>query len=161
MHGSKGAAVAEMHVLAVGRGTWKDVEFKEYNFNALGLPTNGGHLHPLLKVRNIPLSCSYSQSSTISTSCCCLRLRPASRGSMLSHGRCTVQVRAQIRKAFTSMGFQEMPTNNYVESRSGPCALLLTPMQCRHMPPFSANQLTSCALSPDPACFWRPQLLEL
>jgi O-phosphoseryl-tRNA(Cys) synthetase len=26
-------------------------------------------------------------------------------------------VRAQIRKAFTSMGFEEMPTNNYVESR--------------------------------------------
>lgn len=28
-----------------------------------------------------------------------------------------MQVRTQIRKAFTSMGFEEMPTNNYVESR--------------------------------------------
>lgn len=36
--------------LFVTRGTWKDAEFKAYNFNALGLPTNGGHLHPLLKV---------------------------------------------------------------------------------------------------------------
>ena len=28
-----------------------------------------------------------------------------------------VQVRAQMRKIFTNMGFEEMPTNNYVESR--------------------------------------------
>lgn len=33
------------------RGTWRTQEFKEYNFNALGQPTTGGHLHPLLKVR--------------------------------------------------------------------------------------------------------------
>ncbi len=32
------------------RGSWKDADFKPYNFNALGQPTNGGHLHPLLKV---------------------------------------------------------------------------------------------------------------
>ena len=32
------------------RGTWKDEKFKAYNFNALGQPTAGGHLHPLLKV---------------------------------------------------------------------------------------------------------------
>ena len=31
--------------------------------------------------------------------------------------RMSLQVRAQIRKTFTSMGFEEMPTNNYVESR--------------------------------------------
>eukprot|EP00878_Enallax_costatus_P033802 GHUV01037367.1.p1 GENE.GHUV01037367.1~~GHUV01037367.1.p1 ORF type:complete len:388 (+),score=127.44 GHUV01037367.1:149-1312(+) len=55
-------------------GAWRAEEFKEYNFNALGLPTVGGHLHPLMKVRS------------------------------------------QYRKIFTSMGFQEMPTNNYVES---------------------------------------------
>ena len=36
--------------LLVCRGTWRDAEFKAYNFNALGQPTNGGHLHPLLKV---------------------------------------------------------------------------------------------------------------
>ena len=29
----------------------------------------------------------------------------------------TVQVRAQFRKIFTQMGFEEMPTNSFVESR--------------------------------------------
>ncbi|KAJ8428187.1 hypothetical protein Cgig2_033125 [Carnegiea gigantea] len=33
------------------RGDWKDLELKEYNFNAKGLPPEGGHLHPLLKVK--------------------------------------------------------------------------------------------------------------
>lgn len=33
------------------RGTWKGKELKEYNFNALGVPPDRGHLHPLLKVR--------------------------------------------------------------------------------------------------------------
>lgn len=31
------------------RGDWKELEFKEYNFNAKGLPAESGHLHPLLK----------------------------------------------------------------------------------------------------------------
>eukprot|EP00889_Picochlorum_renovo_P006848 jgi/Picre1/33878/NNA_001357.t1 len=35
----------------VQKGTWKDEEFKEYNFDALGLLPEGGYLHPLLKVR--------------------------------------------------------------------------------------------------------------
>jgi len=30
---------------------WKAAKFKKYNFEADGLPTNGGALHPLLKVR--------------------------------------------------------------------------------------------------------------
>ncbi|GBG76970.1 hypothetical protein CBR_g23301 [Chara braunii] len=55
-------------------GAWKTQEFKMYNFNALGIPTAGGHLHPLLKVR------------------------------------------AQFQKIFLEMGFEEMPTNNFVES---------------------------------------------
>merc|ERR1711991_794845 len=33
-------------------GSWKDEEFKPYNFNAMGLNPNGGYLHPLLKVRS-------------------------------------------------------------------------------------------------------------
>lgn len=33
------------------RGTWKTAAFKNYNFEALGAPPNGGALHPLLKVR--------------------------------------------------------------------------------------------------------------
>ncbi|KAL2608294.1 hypothetical protein R1flu_026867 [Riccia fluitans] len=55
-------------------GSWKVHEYKEYNFDALGLPVEGGHLHPLLKVR------------------------------------------AAFKKIFLAMGFEEMPTNNYVES---------------------------------------------
>lgn len=30
---------------------WKTKRFKDYNFNALGVPAERGHLHPLLKVR--------------------------------------------------------------------------------------------------------------
>ena len=33
------------------RGTWRDADFKAYNFAALGLPPAAGALHPLLKVR--------------------------------------------------------------------------------------------------------------
>ncbi|KAG5547911.1 hypothetical protein RHGRI_013558 [Rhododendron griersonianum] len=32
------------------RGDWKDLEFKEYNFSAKGQPVGGGSLHPLLKI---------------------------------------------------------------------------------------------------------------
>ncbi|QRV87367.1 phenylalanyl-tRNA synthetase [Ceratobasidium sp. AG-Ba] len=32
-------------------GSWKNSTFKQYNFEAEGTPTNGGALHPLLKVR--------------------------------------------------------------------------------------------------------------
>lgn len=36
---------------ANSRGNWKAAEFKQYNFAAAGQPTEGGALHPLLKVR--------------------------------------------------------------------------------------------------------------
>lgn len=32
-------------------GEWETANFKPYNFNALGAPTNAGALHPLNKVR--------------------------------------------------------------------------------------------------------------
>jgi phenylalanyl-tRNA synthetase alpha chain len=32
-------------------GAWKTASFKKYNFEADGIPTSGGALHPLLKVR--------------------------------------------------------------------------------------------------------------
>jgi len=35
----------------ISKGTWKEKSFKEYNFDALGIPAERGHLHPLLKVR--------------------------------------------------------------------------------------------------------------
>ena len=69
------------------KGTWKDADFKEYNFNALGIKPSGGYLHPLLKVRT------------------------------------------QFRKIFTNMGFQEMPTNNYVESSFWNFDALFQPQQ--------------------------------
>ena len=55
-------------------GTWKDTQFKKYNFSAEGLPVSGGALHPLLKVRSF------------------------------------------FREIFLEMGFNEMPTNRFVES---------------------------------------------
>lgn len=33
-------------------GSWKTKAFKKYNFDALGVPPSGGHLHPLMKVRS-------------------------------------------------------------------------------------------------------------
>ena len=55
-------------------GTWKETQFKSYNFLTLGEKVGGGYLHPLLKVR------------------------------------------AEFRKILMQMGFQEMPTNKWVES---------------------------------------------
>lgn len=31
--------------------SWKETQFKKFNFNSVGLHPSGGHLHPLLKVR--------------------------------------------------------------------------------------------------------------
>ncbi|RIB00995.1 tRNA synthetases class II core domain (F)-domain-containing protein [Gigaspora rosea] len=55
-------------------GEWKTANFKKYNFDALGIPPSGGHLHPLMKVRE------------------------------------------EFRQIFFEMGFEEMPTNKFVES---------------------------------------------
>ncbi|KAK0582143.1 hypothetical protein LWI29_021975 [Acer saccharum] len=69
------------------RGDWKELEFKEYNFNAKGQPAEGGHLHPLLKVRK------------------------------------------QLKDIFLQMGFEEMPTNNFVESSFWNFDVLFQPQQ--------------------------------
>ncbi|XP_010243074.1 PREDICTED: phenylalanine--tRNA ligase alpha subunit, cytoplasmic [Nelumbo nucifera] len=69
------------------RGDWKDLEFKEYNFSAKGQPAEGGHLHPLLKVRK------------------------------------------QLQMIFLQMGFEEMPTNNFVESSFWNFDALFQPQQ--------------------------------
>jgi phenylalanyl-tRNA synthetase alpha chain len=55
-------------------GEWKNMAFKKQNWNASGVNPNGGHLHPLLKVRS------------------------------------------QFRQIFLEMGFNEMPTDKFVES---------------------------------------------
>ena len=38
-------------MLLVISGSWKTKDFKAYNFEALGIRPDSGHLHPLLKVR--------------------------------------------------------------------------------------------------------------
>jgi len=68
-------------------GAWKDLKFKDYNFEALGAPPSSGHLHPLLKVRS------------------------------------------EVAEIFVQMGFQEMPTNNYVESSFWNFDALFQPQQ--------------------------------
>lgn len=80
-------AATDLTAEMLQKGSWRDQEFKEYNFAALGLPPAGGHLHPLLKVRS------------------------------------------QFRKIFTQMGFEEMPTNNYVESSFWNFDALFQPQQ--------------------------------
>lgn len=42
---------SELQHTILFRGAWKTSTFKKYNFEAEGIPTNGGALHPLLKVR--------------------------------------------------------------------------------------------------------------
>jgi len=44
-------AETELTPEMIASGTWKTANFKPYNFAALGISPNGGHLHPLLKVR--------------------------------------------------------------------------------------------------------------
>lgn len=46
---------------------WQDLVFKQYNLDAKGQPSDGGHLHPLLKVKHDK---TYSDSSAICP--CCL-----------------------------------------------------------------------------------------
>jgi phenylalanyl-tRNA synthetase alpha chain len=63
------------------------LSFKDYNFQAEGKPTEGGYLHPLLKVRT------------------------------------------EFREIFLEMGFEEMPTNNFVESSFWNFDALFQPQQ--------------------------------
>ncbi|KAI0216758.1 Phenylalanyl-tRNA synthetase, beta subunit, cytoplasmic [Massospora cicadina] len=66
---------------------WKSLSFKQYNFEATGIPPAGGHFHPLLKVRE------------------------------------------EFRQIFFEMGFQEMPTNKFVESSFWNFDALFQPQQ--------------------------------
>merc|ERR1719161_2374312 len=68
-------------------GSWKTADLKAYNLNAPGVHTAGGHLHPLLKVRN------------------------------------------EIRTILLLMGFEEMPTNMFVESSFWNFDTLFQPQQ--------------------------------
>lgn len=44
-------AETELTPEMIASGSWKTANFKPYNFDALGISPNSGHLHPLLKVR--------------------------------------------------------------------------------------------------------------
>lgn len=39
-------------------GSWKNKTFKQYNFDALGVQPQCGHLHPLMKVGNLSVGIS-------------------------------------------------------------------------------------------------------
>ena len=66
---------------------WKELEFKEYNFDAASEGISHGSLHPLMKVRSA------------------------------------------FRQIFSEMGFEEMPTNRYVESSFWNFDTLFQPQQ--------------------------------
>ncbi|KAJ2959638.1 hypothetical protein NQZ79_g4910 [Umbelopsis isabellina] len=68
-------------------GEWKNASFKKYNFDAVGIAPSGGHLHPLMKVRQ------------------------------------------EFREIFFEMGFEEMPTNRFVESSFWNFDALFQPQQ--------------------------------
>jgi len=44
-------AVTDLTPEMIASGSWKNANFKPYNFAALGISPQAGHLHPLLKVR--------------------------------------------------------------------------------------------------------------
>jgi phenylalanyl-tRNA synthetase alpha chain len=44
-------AEADLTVEMITSGSWREKKFKPYNLDALGVPPNCGHLHPLLRVR--------------------------------------------------------------------------------------------------------------
>ncbi|KAK6457842.1 Phenylalanyl-tRNA synthetase, beta subunit, cytoplasmic [Scheffersomyces xylosifermentans] len=93
----------------VANGSWKDAEFKPYNFNSEGVYPNSGALHPLNKVRE------------------------------------------EFRQIFFSMGFTEMPANQYVESGFWNFDTLFVPQQ------HPARDLQDTFYLKDPATAKPPQ----
>lgn len=41
----------ELTSAMIRSGAWKDTKYKSYNFSAAGIEGSGGHLHPLMIVR--------------------------------------------------------------------------------------------------------------
>jgi phenylalanyl-tRNA synthetase alpha chain len=120
------------------RGTWREETFKAYNFDALGITPAGGHLHPLLKASAPPGPCapSHGQLPPPSPGTCRFVMAsvegnvvPSHRAELCRRPRRRLQVRTQFRKIFTQMGFEEMPTNNYVESSFWNFDALFQPQQ--------------------------------
>ena len=59
---------ADLTAEMILKGTWENLEFKKYNFNALGKEISTGDQHPLLKVKqqfqNILLGMGFVNSSS-------------------------------------------------------------------------------------------------
>ena len=103
---------AELTPEMLQSGSWKETDFKPYNFAALGVTPPGGHLHPLLKVRILLLIYNLLE-----------------RGIFYPQTNAAAQVRAEYRQIFLEMGFTEMPTNNFVESSFWNFDALFQPQQ--------------------------------
>ncbi|CAK9019141.1 unnamed protein product [Durusdinium trenchii] len=81
-------AVADLTAEMITKGTWSSTTFKPFNLtNASGVPSAGGHLHPLNKVKT------------------------------------------EMRTVLMQMGFEEMPTNQWVESSFWNFDALFQPQQ--------------------------------
>lgn len=81
-------AVADLTAEMISKGTWSSTTFKPLNLvNASGVPSVGGHLHPLNKVKT------------------------------------------EMRTVLMQMGFEEMPTNQWVESSFWNFDALFQPQQ--------------------------------
>lgn len=93
----------------VANGSWKNANFKAYNFNSEGVPPQSGALHPLMKVRE------------------------------------------EFRQIFFSMGFTEMPANQYVELGFWNFDTLFVPQQ------HPARDLQDTFYLKDPAFAKRPE----
>jgi hypothetical protein len=63
-------------------GSWRTEEFKPFNFNSLGLPPSGGHLHPLMKVSSAAAAVQHQQCSTSSAAAAAAMQQAATCGAM-------------------------------------------------------------------------------
>ncbi|KAG5547914.1 hypothetical protein RHGRI_013558 [Rhododendron griersonianum] len=120
------------------RGDWKDLEFKEYNFSAKGQPVGGGSLHPLLKITRFAFHmktakiiakaivviyilviaghCATANQDDFPADGVPFHLHIFALVSPQEEGECKVLDFWSWALVF-AYRFEEMPTNNFVESR--------------------------------------------
>lgn len=85
-------------------GSWKEKKFKPYNFEALGVAPDCGHLHPLMKVRT-QFRQIFLEMGWVSVN---ITVREA-----ISQ---THALKNTWNKHSAFCSFTEMPTNNFIES---------------------------------------------
>ncbi|KAE9448574.1 hypothetical protein C3L33_19521, partial [Rhododendron williamsianum] len=122
------------------QGDWKDLEFKEYNFSAKGQPVGGGSLHPLLKDQSVIVILVVSCLGYIFEN---LSISGAKQIKMIFLQMGTPSIfdvidavhkkRASVRfwswALVFAYRFEEMPTNNFVESSFWNFDALFQPQQ--------------------------------